>query len=220
MVPEGHATGHGARPAGRAAAYEIAFADAARRLEAMDPGDVAKHSGAVLKARGEGNAFMLPFPGDTIVVTHPGVSVSFAEEGREVPAWLRILALHYLVNARGIPFRGERIGFMQLEGGMGYHPAFLRRAIDPLLRAFGNDMEGFIRAGIAAGGNRDGAAEHAVAFRAFPMAEVVFILREGDGELPPSGTAVFDASIAEYLSTEDVAVLCTMLAVSMLKAGR
>lgn len=220
MTLDGHALERGTRPSGRDAAYETAFSDAARRLGAMDAVDVAKNSGTALEERESGNAIMLPFLGEEIAVTHPEVSVSFAKDGSAVPPWLRVLALHYLVNARGVPPRGERIGFMQLEGGMGYHPAFQRRAVIPLLGAFGHDMEGFIRAGIAAGGERDPAGAHALSFRAFPMVQVIFILWEGDGELPPSGTAVFDSSIAEYLSTEDVAVLCTMLAVSMLKAAR
>ncbi len=220
MTLDGHASEIGPRPTGRDAAYETAFADAAKRLGAMDADAVANNSGAALEKRESGNAIMLPFLRDEIVVTHPEVSVSFAKDGSAVPPWLRVLALHYLVNARGAAERGERIGFMQLQGGMGYHPAFQRRAVTPILKAFGGDPEGFIRAGIAAGGARHDAGDFALSFRAFPLVEVVFILWEGDGEVPPSGTAVFDASIADRLSTEDVAVLCTMLAVSIMKAAR
>ncbi len=220
MTLDGHALQHEARPTGRDAGYETAFADAVKRLGAMDAEAVAKNSGAALETRGGGRAILLPFLGKEIAVTHPEVAVSFARDGSAVPPWLRVLALHYLVNARGAAERGERIGFMQLQGGMGYHPAFQRRAVIPLLKAFGGDPEGFIRAGIAAGGARHDAGDFALSFRAFPHVEVVFILWEGDGELPPSGTAVFDASIADRLSTEDVAVLCTMLAVSIMKAAR
>jgi hypothetical protein len=220
MTLDGHALEHNIRPTGREAAYETAFSDAARRLREMDPMVIAENSGAESEARDGGRAIIVPFLRDEIAVTHPEVAVSFAKDGSAVPAWLRVLALHYLVNARGAAERGERIGFMQLEGGMGYHPAFQRRAVIPLLKAFGSDLEGFIRAGIAAGGVRDPSGDFALSFRAFPMVEVIFILWEGDGELSPSGTAVFDPSIAEYLSTEDVAVLCTMLAVSMMKAAR
>lgn len=220
MIRDGHASEIGSRPTGRDAGYETAFADAAKRLGAMDAETVAKDSGAALGTRGGGRAILLPFLGEEIAVTHPVVAVSFAKDGSAVPPWLRVLALHYLVNARGAAERGERIGFMQLEGGMGYHPAFQRRAVTPLLKAFGGDPEGFIRAGIAAGGARDPSGEFALSFRAFPQVEVVFILWEGDGEMPPSGTAVFDASIADRFSTEDVAVLCTMLAVSIMKAAR
>ena len=48
---------------------------------------------------------------------------------------------------------------------------------------------------------------------------LVFVLRKGDDEFPPSGSVIFDSSIADYLSTEDVAVLCNMIAVRIIKAA-
>ncbi len=211
--------GH-AGPSGLSGGYETAFLEAAEVLGAMDAGDVARWSGAALTPRGEGSTLVLRFIRDDILISHPAVTVSCADGETGVPLWLQILSLHYLIRARGAPHGGERIGFMQLEGGMGYHPAFQRRTVIPLLKTFGTDIEGFIRAGIASGGRRDGSGAYAVAFQAFPRVEVVFILWEGDGEIPPSGGVVFDSSIRDYLSTEDVAVLCNMITVSMLKAMR
>ncbi|HNW29160.1 MAG TPA: DUF3786 domain-containing protein, partial [Spirochaetota bacterium] len=79
------------------------------------------------------------------------------------------------------------------------------------------DMDRFMKTGTAAGGVLSPLGDHALAFRAFPYVEVTYILWKGDDEFPPSGSVVFDSSISDYLSTEDVAVLCNMIAVRILK---
>jgi hypothetical protein len=129
------------------------------------------------------------------------------------------LILHYLGRAAGTPARSEQITFKQLEGGLAYYPAFQRRSITPLLDAYGIDLEKFMKAGTASGGLRSPLGEYALSFRAFPMVEVSFVLWKGDNEFPPTGSVIFDSSISDYLSTEDVAVLCNMIAVKILKSA-
>jgi hypothetical protein len=102
---------------------------------------------------------------------------------------------------------------------MGYYPAFQRRSITPLLDLYGNDLEKFLEAGTRTSGMRVDQGDYALTFRAFPKVDVTFILWKGDDEFPPSGSVIFDSSISDYLSTEDVAVLCNMIAVKILKAN-
>ena len=199
--------------------YETAFREAVDRLRERDIGDVARRCGGIVIAHEQGSALRLPFLGDDLVVTHPDIRVSFAEDAGEVPMWSRILALHYLVRGTGALPRGERIAFKQLEGGLAYDPAFYRRSVALLVHRFGPALAGFMEAGERAGGTRSHESGHALSFRAFPRVEVVFVMRERDEEFPPSGSVIFDASIADYLSTEDVAVLCNMLAVKIIKAA-
>jgi hypothetical protein len=134
--------------------------------------------------------------------------------------WAKILILHYLTRAAGTPARSEQITFKQMEGGLAYYPAFQRRSIIPLLDAYGFDPEKFMKAGTASGGHRSTLGEHALSFLAFPRVEVAFVLWKGDNEFPPAGSVIFDSSISDYLSTEDVAVLCNMIAVKILKSAR
>jgi hypothetical protein len=199
--------------------YETAYREAAERLKVRDIADVARRCGGIVIATAQGNALTLPFLGDDLLVTHPEIRVTRAPGAGEVPMWARILVLHYLVRGTGALPRGEQIAFKHLEGGLAYDPAFYRRSVALLLDRFGPGLAGFMDAGARAGGVRSGESGQALLFRAFPRVEVVFVMREGDEEFPPSGSVIFDASIADYLSTEDVAVLCNMIAVRIIKAA-
>ncbi len=199
--------------------YETAFREAAARLSPIPIGEIAQKSGARIIDNDAGKSLLLPFLGDELLASIPVISVRYQGRDEEVPMWAKILTLHYLVRSTGSPVRMEQVTFKQLEGGLGYYPAFQRRCVTPLLEAFGNDMARFMKTGIAAGGAASTLGDHALAFRAFPNVEVTFILRQGDDEFPPSGNVVFDSSISDYLSTEDVAVLCNMTAVRILKTS-
>lgn len=197
--------------------YETAYRDAAGKVSLKSIDEIAEQSGAIIVTTGSGKALNLFFLGDEIQVTHPEISVAYAEKEEEVPLWAKILVLHYCGRAGGAAAAGEEITFKQLEGGLGYYPAFQRRSIEPLLKAFGPDLDRFMRAGIAAGGTRSPRGDRALSFSAFPRVAVTFILWSGDDEFPPSGSVVFDASVPDYLSTEDMAVLCNMIAVNILR---
>jgi hypothetical protein len=204
---------------GRQNNYETAFREAADQLKARDIREVADRCGAIVIASGQGSALRLPFIGDDLVITHPDIQVTHASGVGEVAMWSRILTLHYLVRGTGAKLRGEQIAFKHLEGGLAYDTAFHRRSVALLLDRFGPALKGFMEAGARAGGIRSGESSHALLFRAFPRVAVVFVMREGDEEFPPSGSVIFDSSIADYLSTEDVAVLCNMIAVRIIKAA-
>lgn len=197
--------------------YETAYREAAEKLSPITIGEIARRSGAAVIEDGPGKALLLPFLGEEILVSHPDISVRYHGREDEVPLWVKILTLHYLEHAGGTAPRGEDITFKQLEGGLGYYPAFERRCVTPLLDAFGNDMELFMKAGTTSGGVPSSLGGHSLAFRAFPRVEVTIILWKGDDEFPPSGSVVFDSSISDYLSTEDVAVLCNMIAIRIVK---
>ena len=199
--------------------YETAFREAADRLKARDIRDVADRSGAIVIASGQGSALLLPFIGDEMVVTHPDIAVTIASGAGEVPMWEKILTLHYLERATGTGLRGEQAASSSSRAAL----PMIRRSSDarsPFSSSgSGPDSKVMAAAGVAAGGKRSDTGEHALSFRAFPHVEVIFVLWKGDDEFPPSGSVIFDLSIADYLSTEDVAVLCNMIAVRIMKAA-
>ncbi len=197
--------------------YETAYREAADQLAPITIGEIASRSGATVLETGAAKALLIPFLGESLLVTHPDIIVRRRDRDEEVPMWEKILALHYLVRANGARPRSDQVTFKQLEGGLGYYPAFQRRTITPLLEAFGNDMDRLMKTGLAAGGIRSSLGDHVLLFMALPKVDVTFLFWKGDDEFPPSGSVVFDSSISDYLSTEDVAVLCNMIAVRILK---
>lgn len=197
--------------------YEIAYNKAAKTLSELDAASVKEKSGCKVVELDAVKHFSLSFIDDVLLVAHPVISVRYRDKDGEVPLWLKILSLHYLIYAKGARPAQDQITFKQLEGGLGYYPAFQGRTIEPLIDVFGNDLERFMDIALDLGGKRDSFGDFAVTFAAFPNIEVTFILWKGDDEFPAEGNVVFDSSIASYLTTEDIAVLCNMIAVMIIK---
>ena len=197
--------------------YEIAYNAASRALLKSDIVSIADKSGAGLLDKNGVRHLLLPFINDELLISSSDVTVSYHNKNGSVPLWLKILALHYLIYAKGTTKTGEQITFKQLEGGLGYFPAFQRRTITPLIDHCGGDLNNFICAGEMSGGTRTELGDAALLFHVFPRIDILFVIWNGDEEFPSDGNVIFDSSIADYLTTEDIAVCCNMIAVMMIK---
>jgi hypothetical protein len=197
--------------------YEIAFNEAATILAESDIDEIVKKSGSQKIENNGTVCIVLSFLNDTIVISYPDISISYHDKDDDVPLWLKILILHYLIHARGTPPSGDQITFKQLEGGLGYYPAFQRRTTRPLLDVFDGNIEELMKCGSFVGGGKASYGDNALTFQAFPMVAVTFVFWKGDDEFPPEGNVIFDSTISDYFTTEDIAVLCNMIAVMIIK---
>ena len=134
--------------------------------------------------------------------------ITLEEGSAEVPLKDKILALHYLTGAKGTPATGKLIAYKQLPGGVSYFPAFSQRAIAPLVKNFGESPELLMKAATKLGGHEADHGDVSVTVGAFPRVPITLVLWRGDEEVAPNGNILFDANIPDYLSTEDVTVLC------------
>ncbi len=151
-------------------------------------------------------------------VTYPAGEVGFAGSQEEFPLRDRILVLHYLSQAKGTPPSGSVITYKELPEGTGYFPVFTKRAIKPLLDHFGNDPRRLLAiAGTSLGGRKADFGDTAVTVDAFSRVPVTLVLWRSDEELPAQGSILFDGNISDYLSTEDVTVLCETIAWKLVK---
>ena len=121
-----------------------------------------------------------------------------------------VLILHYLIGLlqHGYLPRGEWISFKDTRDGKLFWPAFQESAIKPLVQSFHRDPEGLIRVmQERLGGRKVEGGDVAVELATFPGVFVRLIFWKGDEELPPEASLLFDRSLKEIYSTEDVAVL-------------
>ena len=199
--------------------YEVAYNEAAEILAESNLEERCGKSGLRFVVEEDSEQAILTFLNDEIVIKHPNISLSYLNKEGDIPLWLQILILHYIIYAKGTPLTGEQISFKQLEGGLAYYPAFRKRTVVPLLNVFGSNLEDFVNAGIMIGGIRDSYGDYSLTFYVFPRISISFVFWRGDKEFPPEGSMIFDSSITDYLTTEDVAVLCNMIAVMMIKRG-
>jgi len=196
-------------------ASDAALAKAVDEMKGITPYAVASKSGTDY----DGSRFKIPFFNRVFLVYHPEIKV--VEEGNSapVPQFLEIVLLHYLLQASGVSVADEWIAYRQLPGASLFGDRFIQMATNPLLRAFGEDVEAFRKAGEALGGipmTRTGDA--AFKFMALPKIPMACIFYRGEEGIPSSVNILFDAAAENYLPTEDLSLLGVYLSNAMRKA--
>ena len=130
---------------------------------------------------------------------------SMINSGKEVSATVKVLLLHYLNFAGNRPLTGKLVSFRELKNGAAiYYPAFYKRAVAPLIKTFGNCVRELYRVSDKISGMKENYGHASITIRVLPMAPVTFIMWEGEEDMPPSGTILFDASIEDFLPAEDI----------------
>lgn len=164
------------------------------------------------------NKIIIDYLNQPYHITIPDVEISLTDSKTEVPLKDRILILHYFTMAKGTPPTRISINFKQLPGGVSYFPAFSQRAINPFVKHFGQKPELIIELSAKLGGYKADHGDASVTINAFNHVPITFALWRGDEEFSPSGAILFDANISDYLSTEDITVLCETVAWKLIKS--
>jgi hypothetical protein len=147
----------------------------------------------------------------------PEGKIVLEDSGTETPLRDKILILHYFTGAKGTPATGKSIAYKQLQGGVSYFPAFSQRVIGPLVKNFGRGSELLRKAAAKLGGCEADYGDVSVTINAFDQVPITLVLWKGDEEVAPNGNILFDANISDYLSTEDVTVLCEIIIWKLVK---
>ncbi len=199
--------------------YKDVFDTAKRAL--VDGGDIPERllqAGLRYNERGNDLRIYVPFFNENIVLTLPAGKFA-GEAGANVTLVTRIIILHYINTASGIPFAGEKIAYGDIPACMHYDPVFEKRVLRPLVRAFGYDKYLFKDAGKLMEAREEEFGDASFTLFAFPKVPVTFVLWEGDDEFPPRAKALFDPSITGYLPLEDIVITAKLAAGRILKAA-
>lgn len=166
----------------------------------------------------EPNKLVIDYLNQPYHVIFPDVEILLEDSNVEVPLKDKILILHYFTGAKGTAATGNLIAYKQLPGGVSYFPAFSQRAINPFVKHFGQKPELLIDISAKLGGYKADQGDISVTINAFNHVPITFALWRGDEEFSPSGGILFDANISDYLSTEDITVLCETIAWKLVKS--
>ena len=85
------------------------------------------------------------------------------------------------------------------------------------MKNFGKNPELLIKTATKLGGREADYGDVSVTVNAFARVPITLVLWRGDEELAPNGNILFDANISDYLSTEDVTVLCETIIWKLVK---
>ena len=155
-------------------------------------------------------------------ISVPQGEVGLVNDTESVPVRDKILILHYFLRATGSLLSGNLITYKELHEGINYYPTFFKRAIDPIINNFKEEPERLLDAAKIMGGRKTDYGDCAVTINAFPHVPLTIVLWRGDKEFPADGNIMFDSTITDYLPTEDITILCEIIAwklVRLLKTG-
>jgi hypothetical protein len=153
-------------------------------------------------------------------VTLPDIEISMKDSKEAVPLRDKILILHYLIQAKGTPLSNKTITYKELPEGLIYFPTFVKRAIKPLTDHFGKEPHRLINVAKILGGRKAEYGDAAVTINAFHRVPITLVLWQGDEEFRPEASILFDSTIADYLTTEDIHVLCETIAWRLVKSDK
>jgi hypothetical protein len=169
----------------------------------------------------EGRAFRVPFLNRVFRLSYPDFEFrDVVDSGKEVPIQEQILILHYLQADLTEQPLGDWIAYREIPGAAFYYSAFLRRAVEPLKRSFGQNVADLRGAATRLNGVSVEFGDAAFDFRVFPKVPVRLILHAGDDEFPAEATILFDRSIERMLSPEDIAWLAGMVVYRLIGLSR
>jgi len=179
----------------------------------------------VLKRSGfepaDSGALRIPFLNRVYRVSCPGFEFSdLAASEKDVPLQEQILILHYLLaDAAGVP-AGDWVAYREIPGATFYFAAFIKRAVDPLKKVFGQNIAAFIAAAARLSAEPVGLGDAGFEFKVFPKVPLRLILHAADEEFPAEATILFDRSIGRMLSPEDLAWMAGMLVYRLIAFSR
>jgi hypothetical protein len=103
------------------------------------------------------------------------------------------------------------VSYREIPGASFYFSAFVKRAIDPLKNVFGQNPASLTNAAGHLNANPIEPGDVGFEFSVLPKVPLQLVLYAGDDEFPPEANILFDRSIGDILSPEDIAWLAGML---------
>lgn len=198
-------------------AYLEAYRKACERLLTCDPETVCQNSKASYEKETE--TYVIRYFDHQYRIQCTDNSVSFEGDSAEPTTTEKVLILHYLIHAQPKPLTGSNISFKEVpNGGSIYYSTFKKRAIDPLVKTFADDLRGFEKAASGLGGGTESFGDAGATIYAFPFVPLTYVLWRGDEEIASSGTILFDSSVPFFLPVEDIVLAASFGAYKLIGA--
>jgi Domain of unknown function (DUF3786) len=119
----------------------------------------------------------------------------------------QILLVRYLIRDHGGPVTGTDITEKDLTGGVTFFQGPHTLHVEPIVKCFGTNPEGFKELGHKLGAVPVENGDAGMKFFPFPAIPVTYVLWAEDSEFPASMTVLFDKSIERWFSLDEVFML-------------
>ncbi|MBF0121366.1 MAG: DUF3786 domain-containing protein [Desulfobacterales bacterium] len=166
------------------------------------------------------NKLIIPFLNRVYNVNYPDFNFfDTIEPSKDIPIQEQVLILHYLIG-KNFKKTGRFIAYREIKGAAFYYSAFVKRAIDPLKKVFGRNISDFSASAELLKGSKINFGDVGFEFSIFPNVPIQIVLWAGDEEFPPEANILFDETIGELMSPEDIAWLSGMLSYRLISLTR
>jgi len=197
--------------------YQQARDLAAKELAAENLNTIAQRSGFDTDGP---SRLRVPFLGRSYTVTYPEFEFDDRDNpGTQVPLQEQVLILHYLQGCRP-RLEGRWVAYRELPGAGFYFGAFVKRAVDPLKKVFGQNVAALSTAAARLGAVPIETGSAGFQLDLLPYAPIQMIVWEGDEEFPAEANILFDAAVGDYLSPEDSAWLASLAVYRLMALAR
>jgi len=198
-------------------AHELAHTLARRQLAAIkDIQKQCRNSGTEYLASEK--AIHIDFLNQSYKISYPDGEVFYRTAEETVPIKDKILILDYFTRASGNTLTGKLITYKELHDGLNYFAVFHKRAIQPFVTFFGDKPSELLKIAEIFGGQPADYGDAAVMIEAFSRVPITIALWRGDDEFGPEGSILFDSTVSEYLTNDDIHALCEGIAWKMVRA--
>jgi len=183
--------------------YQDALSLATQKLAQLSAEAVCKNCGA----RYEGGEYSLPWFNSLVLVTSASVTH-------------QILWLHYL-TATGVKEPvGRLIAYREMASALFYESKFIHRAVKPMVNYFGAEPKKLVKSIMWLGGHENRIGDASATVNVLPYLPITFVLWEGDEEMSPEGSILFDQGVKSWFVPEDLAVLSSLAVYELISADK
>jgi len=167
------------------------------------------------------HTFQAPFLDRTYLISYPQFEFSERAAGeKEIPLQEQVLILHYMMAPVVPPPTHRWIAYREIPGAGFYFAAFVKRAVDPLKKVFGDNLAGFSRAARKLRAQEIESGDAGFEFSVLPAVPLQLILWAADDEFSAEASILFDKNIGRILSPEDIAWLAGMVVYRLMALAR
>ena len=188
-------------------AHELAYEIVCKQLAAIEDIEqqCLKSGTSYLKLE---KTILIEYLNQQYKISYPDGEVKYADKPDEVPIKDKILITDYFTRASGSPLSGRLITYKELHDGINYFSVFHKRAIQPFVTFFGDKPEELVKTAEIFGGEPANFGDVAVKINAFSKVPLIIALWSGNEEFGPEASILFDSTVSEYLSNDDIHALC------------
>ena len=184
--------------------YEVAYNREWNKLKELKAIDISNRL-EVLHNSEEKN-IIIPFINKDYVLDYETNSIYRLKDNFRPTIDDSIIILNYLTfSTNRVITQNKWVTLKEIpNGGVLFYPAFHKMTIKIIIDTFGDDLKLFEKKAMKLGGVKTNFGDCAYIFKILPKVSICVAIWEGDDEISPNATILFDSSVQHLLHIETI----------------